>query len=135
MNIRQKKALQALVELALVPSKEMRAMALAEKLGLTREAVYQLLLPMVRLGVVEAGRGRNGGYRLNRRALGVSTWAVMAPFSSDAALREQGSDVPPYVARLDGMAEEAYRRTFEEVTVEALIRQALEANQVPSYDI
>lgn len=135
MNIRQKKALQVVVELALSPSQEMRGTALAERLGLTREAAYQLLLPLVRLGFVEAGRGRNGGYRLTRRVLDASAWEVMAPFSSDTSHREQGSDVPSYVSDLAGMAHEAYRRTFTQVTLDALIRRAREANQVVTYDI
>ncbi|MCC6129604.1 MAG: Rrf2 family transcriptional regulator [Acidobacteria bacterium] len=135
MNIRQKKALEVIVELALAPSGELRGPVLAGKLGLTREAAYQLLLPLVRLGLVEAGRGRNGGYRLSGRALLASAWEVMAPFSSDTSHREQGSDVPSYVSELAGMAHEAYRRTFAQVTVEALVRRAREANQVVTYDI
>ncbi|MEN9877095.1 MAG: hypothetical protein RLZZ158_134 [Cyanobacteriota bacterium] len=57
-------ALRALVELARNPGQALAGRALAGRQGLPAPLLEQLLLQLRRAGLLEARRGRSGGYRL-----------------------------------------------------------------------
>ena len=57
-------ALRALVELAREPSRQLSGPQLAQRQGLPEPMLEQVLLQLREAGLVEAKRGRTGGYRL-----------------------------------------------------------------------
>ncbi|MEA5413341.1 Rrf2 family transcriptional regulator, partial [Synechococcus sp. BA-120 BA3] len=59
-------ALKALLELALDPPRWQSVSALAEAQDLPGPMLEQLMLKLRRAALVEARRGRQGGYRLRR---------------------------------------------------------------------
>jgi Rrf2 family protein len=61
-------ALQALLELAQEPQQWLSVNSVAAAQGLPAPMLEQLLLELRRAGLVEARRGRQGGYRLARPA-------------------------------------------------------------------
>jgi len=81
---RQKKAIQAMVEIGANPGSDRSAAEMAGLLGLSRESVHQLLAPYVRAGLLVAARGRTGGYSAGADLLGTPLSAVLAPFAGPA---------------------------------------------------
>lgn len=131
---RQKRALEAIAELGLEPEGEMTAALLAERLSLSRESIHQLLLPLVRAGLVAADRGRSGGYRLTPSALTSSLLTVIAPYARDA--RGEASDrSPAYVRRIDQEARGVCQGFFAAITVQRLIEAARAEREALSYQI
>ena len=59
-------ALRALVELARQPELQLSGPELARRQGLPQPKLEQVLLQLRQAGLVEARRGRSGGYRLCR---------------------------------------------------------------------
>ena len=134
MNDREKKALHAVVEIALAGGRDVRSAELAGALGVSRDSVYQLLLPLVRGGLVVAGRGRTGGYHgapglPERRAA-----EVMAPFTSGAG-RSEGQGVPPWVVELESRARAASERVYEAVRVADLVEASRRSRGNPDWQI
>jgi Rrf2 family protein len=94
-------ALRALVELAREPARTLSVAELARRQQLPQPMLEQILLRLRRAGVVEARRGRHGGYRLAQQAetlpLARVLQAVGPPRKSPPA--HVGTDP---LARLDG---------------------------------
>jgi len=134
MNERQKKALHAVVEIALAGGKDVGSTELARALGLSRDSVYQLLLPLVRTGLVLAGRGRTGGYRGAPDLTERRTTDVLAPFASGGG-RAIGQGTPPWVEELEQRARSAAERVYEAVRVVDLVEAARRSRGTPDWQI
>ena len=89
---------------------------LASALSLSRDSVHQLLLPLVRSGWIEAGRGRLGGYRVTPAASRASVLDIVSVFS-------RGGEGPTsrgtsrWIRRLEERADEAYRKVLSSITI------------------
>ena len=77
-------ALKALLELAQTPAQWRSAQELAEAQQLPAAMVEQVLLRLRRADVLEARRGRNGGYRLARAARQIVLTEVLAAAAAPA---------------------------------------------------
>ncbi len=132
---RQKKALEAIAELGLAPEGERTAAQLAERLSLSRESVHQLLLPLVRAGLVAADRGRSGGYRLVPSAQTSSLLSVIVPYARDAARGETSDRSPAFIRRIDEEARRVCQGFFADITVRKLIDSARAEREALDYHI
>ena len=136
LNTRQKKAVQALVELVYRQGPDVPSGQLATWLDLSRDSVHQLLLPLVRSGWIAAGRGRNGGYRATPVAPGITILAVISLFSRDG--REPAPEdpaTPRFIRNLDQRAAERYRQFLSSLTVGDLVTEVRAEREEPSYSI
>jgi Rrf2 family protein len=121
-------ALKALLELALDPPRWQSVSALAEAQELPAPMLEQLMLKLRRAGLVEARRGRQGGYRLRRQPADVPLAAVLAaveaPAGSLMGLAEPGEAPRPSdrVTRvLERRLLKALERELESLTLEDLL--------------
>jgi Rrf2 family protein len=87
-------ALKALLELAGEPERWRSVRDLATSQALPEPMLEQLLLQLRRAGVLEARRGRSGGYRLARPAAAIPLAAVLAALNHDLADRVPGAQGP-----------------------------------------
>ena len=78
-------ALKALLELALDPPRWQSVTALAEAQDLPAPMLEQLMLRLRRASLVEARRGRQGGYRLQRPPADIPLAAILAAVEAPAA--------------------------------------------------
>ncbi|MFM8543735.1 MAG: Rrf2 family transcriptional regulator [Vulcanococcus sp.] len=81
-------ALQALLELAQQPEQWLSVTAVAAAQGLPAPMLEQLLLELRRAGLVEARRGRQGGYRLARPPQAIRVAEVFSAVGAPLALLE-----------------------------------------------
>jgi Rrf2 family protein len=121
-------ALKALLELALDPPRWQSVSALAVAQELPAPMLEQLMLKLRRAGLVEARRGRQGGYRLRRLPaelpLAAILAAVEAPSTSLVALGGPEQDPLPSdrVTRvLQRRLLKALERELESLTLEDLL--------------
>ncbi|MEB3322586.1 MAG: Rrf2 family transcriptional regulator [Synechococcaceae cyanobacterium] len=116
-------ALKALLELALDPPAWRSVRELAEAQALPAPMLEQVLLQLRRAGLVEARRGRSGGYRLARPAAEVPLAAVLAALSGGIRRPEPaGQDAGDRVtAALGRRLERALERELERFTLEELL--------------
>lgn len=121
-SIRQRKALDALLELGLTPGRDRSANDLAAALSMSRDSIHQLLLPLVRAGWVAAGRGRNGGYRLTGAADAATVLAVAGSYGEAKALASIDDALDP-VGGVEARADRAYREVLAGVTVGQLLER------------
>ncbi len=87
-------ALKALLELAQAPAQWRSAQELAEAQQLPAAMVEQVLLRLRRADVLEARRGRNGGYRLARPARQIVLTEVLAAAAAAPAAGAAGLSEP-----------------------------------------
>lgn len=120
-------AIQALLELAQEPQRWRSCTELAAGLGLPAPMLEQLLLRLRRAGLLEARRGRLGGYRLASGAdtmpLAVILRAVAAhPAEATAPAGGSGDDAGErVVAVLEGRLRQALERELERLTLAELL--------------
>jgi DNA-binding IscR family transcriptional regulator len=136
LNIRQKKAIQALVELVYRAGPDVTSTQLAEWLTLSRDSVHQLLLPLVRSGWIAAGRGRNGGYRTTPLAPSVNVLSVVSLYSREG--RDPSAEeptMPGAVQRLDQALAETHRRFLSGVTIASLVAEVKAEREEITYSI
>ncbi|WP_216902762.1 Rrf2 family transcriptional regulator [Synechococcus sp. CCY 9618] len=121
-------ALKALLELALDPPRWQSVTALAEAQDLPAPMLEQLMLKLRRAALVEARRGRQGGYRLRRQPadlpLAAILAAVEAPAASLLAPADGGEDPLPSdrVTRvLNRRLLQALERELDNLTLEDLL--------------
>jgi Rrf2 family protein len=79
-------ALRALLELALDPGAWRSVQQLAAAQSIPAPMLEQLLLQLRRAGLVEARRGRSGGYRLTRPAASIPLAELLQAVSADPAV-------------------------------------------------
>ena len=133
MNTRQRKAVEAVIEIGSEPSRELSAAELARRLDVSKDSVHQLLLPLVRAGLLLAVRGRGGGYRGGEGLASAPVSAVLAPFEPPPARTSPGEPGP--VAALEEAAERARWAVYEEETVGALAVRARAERGVLDWEI
>jgi Rrf2 family protein len=121
-------ALKALLELALDPPRWQSVAALAEAQDLPGPMLEQLMLKLRRAALVEARRGRQGGYRLRRPPAEVPLAAILAaveaPAGSLIALGDGEEDPRPSdrVTRvLNRRLLQALERELDQLTLEDLL--------------
>ncbi len=123
-------ALKALLELAQGPSIWRSGSDLAKAGGIPAPMLEQLLLKLRRAGLVEARRGRQGGYRLRRSPAAIPLAAILAAVSSrplqgvnlaeDAPLSPlQASD--RVAAALERRLQQALERELAQSSLEELL--------------
>jgi DNA-binding IscR family transcriptional regulator len=134
---RQKKAIQAMVEIGSNPGGDRSAAEMAGLLGLSRESVHQLLAPYVRAGLLVAARGRTGGYRAGTDLLGTPLSAVLAPFAGPAPR-------PPVAGRagldrlvdtLEAEAAGARLAVYQRLTLGELVRRLRAEREALDWEI
>ncbi len=76
-------AIQALLELALEPESWRSGPGLAASLAIPEPMLEQVLLQLRRAELVEARRGRHGGYRLQRTAAAIPLLEVLQAVEAD----------------------------------------------------
>lgn len=121
-------ALKALLELALDPPRWQSVSALALAQQLPAPMLEQLMLKLRRAGLVEARRGRQGGYRLRRLPSELPLAAILAAVETSAgtlvALGDSEQDPLPSdrVTRvLRRRLLKALERELESLTLEDLL--------------
>jgi Rrf2 family protein len=124
-------ALKALLELAGEPERWRSVRDLAASQALPEPMLEQLLLQLRRAGVLEARRGRSGGYRLARPAAAIPLAAVLEALDHDLADRPPRTTGPggdPQTTDPAGAAADASEPTaVDRVTalLESRLRDAL----------
>ena len=115
-------AIQALLELAQDPARWRSGADLAAALGLPAPKLEQLLLQLRRAGLLQARRGRHGGYRLANAAdtmpLATILRAVAAHPGADGPGDAAGERA---VAVLEGRLRQALERELERLTLAELL--------------
>jgi DNA-binding IscR family transcriptional regulator len=129
-SVRQRKALEALVEIVAVPNQGKGAAELARSLGMSRESVYQLLLPLVQAGFLIGDRGRKGGYRAAEGTVEKPV-SVLLGLSRDAK-RGVG---PVWILRIERRAGKAILEVLDTVTLKDLLDEMNATRSAPSWDI
>ena len=117
-------AIQALLELALDPPAWRSVNELAEAQALPAPMLEQLLLKLRRHGVLEARRGRNGGYRLARPPRQIALAQVLGAVEAlpAASLVEGGEPATRQVTELlETRLQRALERELAQLTLEELL--------------
>jgi Rrf2 family transcriptional regulator, iron-sulfur cluster assembly transcription factor len=120
-------ALRALLELGLDPRRWRSGPDLALAQGLPAPMLEQLLLKLRRADLVEARRGRQGGYRLARPAAAIPLAAILAAVDSPAAPPRQqdaaqAADPGDQVTgELQRRLRQALQQELERLTLEELL--------------
>ena len=125
-------ALKALLQLAGEPLRWQSTHELATAQQLPEPMLEQLLLRLRRSGLLEARRGRLGGYRLARPPRAISLAAVLAGLGEAAAVRwldtapgtAEGQEVSPADQVTDALQrrlERARLKALEELSLEDLL--------------
>ena len=92
-------ALQALLELAEAPQQWRSVNEIAAAQDLPAPMLEQLLLQLRRAGLVEARRGRLGGYRLQREPARIAVSEVLAAVGADISLVSNAAEEPSLAER------------------------------------
>jgi len=118
-------ALKALLELAGDPQQWRSTQQLASSQQLPEPMLEQLLLRLRRAGVLEARRGRLGGFRLLPPAQQISVAAVLAALGEAQASaidpNPEASAADRVTTALAERLERARRRALEELSLEELL--------------
>jgi hypothetical protein len=128
---RQRKTLEAVVEIVTEPVRGRGSAELAKSLGMSRESVYQLLLPLVRSGLLIGDRGRNGGYRGAPGTASARLSDVLGFPRNGEAL----PDGPEWVSRIERLAGNAVLQVFDSVTVGDLAGEIRATRSAPTWEI
>jgi Rrf2 family iron-sulfur cluster assembly transcriptional regulator len=138
-------AIKALLELALAPSAWHSVNDLARAQELPAPMLEQLMLRLRRADLVEARRGRHGGYRLQRPAAAIplaeilraveATRAAMAPEPEGAAGDPPAEAAADRVtAALERRLNQALERELARITLEDLLYDLHSARALLSED-
>ncbi len=116
-------ALRALLELAEAPERWRSTRELAQAQQLTEPMLEQLLLRLRRAGLLQARRGRLGGYRLARppHQIGVQEVIVAVQGSSSAPGESGGSAADQVTRALEARLQRAVTRALLELSLEELL--------------
>lgn len=81
LSTRGEYGLLALVDLALFSSgRPLQAKQIAERQGIPKQYLDQLMMDLKKAGLVLSSRGRQGGYQLARPASTITLWEAVAAF-------------------------------------------------------
>lgn len=118
-------ALKALLELAAEPGCWRSTQQLATAQQLPQPMLEQLLLRLRRAGVLEARRGRKGGFRLARPAAAISLAAVLSGLGETSGLSAAEAGANCDISAAD-MVTSALERRLERARQQALAALSLE---------
>jgi len=96
LSTRAEYGLLALVDLALFSSdRPLQAKQIADRQGIPKQYLDQLMMDLKRAGLVLSSRGRQGGYQLARPGSTITLWEAIAtfgvPIDSGKFLRTRGN--------------------------------------------
>lgn len=114
-------ALQALLELAEAPQQWRSVNEIAAAQDLPAPMLEQLLLQLRRAGLVEARRGRLGGYRLQREPARIAVSEVLAAVGADISLVSGAAEEP-------SLAEQQVLRSMASRLQRAIDRELMQFN-------
>lgn len=116
-------ALRALVVLARDPAVWRSVTSLAEQQDLPAAMLEQLLLRLRRAGLLEARRGRLGGYRLSRDGGEISLAMILRALalSPDAAMETERDATERVAAALERRLQRALERELSVISLEDLV--------------
>ena len=117
-------ALQALLHLAMASPKWCSVSDIAEAQGLPAPMLEQLLLQLRRAELVEAKRGRQGGYRLSRAAESIPVGEVLSAVGSPLTLNGPGESSRAEQQVLSSMGrrlQTALDRELKQLTLQELL--------------
>ncbi len=123
-------ALQALLELAQEPDRWRSVADIASSQELPAPMLEQLLLQMRRSGLLEARRGRQGGYRLARPAAQIAVAQVLTAVGADLQLIDQDALAAPnplhsaearVLISMSNRLQRAMERELQQFTLEELL--------------
>ena len=98
---------------------------------MSRESVYQLLLPVVRAGLLIGDRGRNGGYRA---APGTDEKALSTLLGLSSPI-EPAEGPPEWLLRIERLAGDQVLHVFDSVTVGDLASNLKATRSAPTWEI
>jgi Rrf2 family protein len=137
LPLQEKYGIQALVALGLRWGREkMPTREIAEKEGIPRKFLEQVLLTLKEAGIVESARGKDGGYVLRRQPQEVSLRQVVEAFEGPLALLPclKGKDAPPctecrgkkdcWMRDIVGRVNDLVVEAFERVSLADVCQQA-----------
>ena len=117
-------ALQALLHLAMASPHWCSVSEIAEAQGLPAPMLEQLLLQLRRAELVEAKRGRQGGYRLSRAAESIPVGEVLSAVGSPLTLNGPGESSRAEQQVLSSMGrrlQTALDRELKQLTLQELL--------------
>jgi Rrf2 family iron-sulfur cluster assembly transcriptional regulator len=123
-------ALQALLELAQEPDRWRSVADIASSQELPAPMLEQLLLQLRRSGLLEARRGRQGGYRLARPAAQIPVAQVLTAVGADLQLLDQDALAAPnplhsaesrVLISMSNRLQRAMERELQQFTLEELL--------------
>ena len=117
-------ALQALLHLAMASPQWCSVSEIAEAQGLPAPMLEQLLLQLRRAELVEAKRGRQGGYRLSRAAESIPVGEVLSAVGAPLTLNCPGDSSRAEQQMLSGMErrmQTALDRELKQLTLQELL--------------
>ncbi len=121
-------ALFAVLELAREPERQISAVEIAEKYGISANHLAKVLRDLVRAGLVEATRGAGGGYRFSGNAKRVTLYQVIEMFEDITATRsahpEAGddSDIGQALVRVLAEIDDIAVSTLKSITLTTLLK-------------
>jgi Rrf2 family protein len=121
-------ALRALLAMAEAPERWRSVADLAAEQGLPAPMLEQLLLRLRRAGLLEARRGRHGGYRLSRSAAAIPVGAVLAAVATGGGGEPHNAPAAATVSEpaarvvvvLEQRLQAAVRRELAQISLEEL---------------
>jgi|LauGreDrversion4_2_1035121.scaffolds.fasta_scaffold439865_2 Rrf2 family protein len=123
-------ALQALLELAQEPTRWRSVTDIASSQGLPAPMLEQLLLQLRRSGLLDARRGRQGGYRLARPAAQIAVAQVLTAVGADLQLLDGEAAADPnqnhsaeerVLISMGNRLQRAMERELQQFTLEELL--------------
>ncbi|MCT0248819.1 Rrf2 family transcriptional regulator [Synechococcus sp. CS-205] len=119
-------AIQALLELALQPESWRSGPDLAASQAIPEPMLEQVLLQLRRAELVEARRGRHGGYRLQRAAAAIPLLEVLRAVEADPSQQASTAATPEQAGEQVALALEsrlqlALERELARLTLEELL--------------
>jgi DNA-binding IscR family transcriptional regulator len=134
---RQRKAIQAMVEIGSNPGSDRSAAEMAGLLGLSRESVHQLLSPYVRAGLLVAVRGRTGGYRAGADLMATPLSAVLAPFAGPAPRPQAAgrAGLDRLIDALEAEAAGARLTVYQRLSLGELVRRVRAEREALDWEI
>jgi Rrf2 family iron-sulfur cluster assembly transcriptional regulator len=125
-------AIKALLELALAPDAWHSVNDLAKAQKLPAPMLEQLMLRLRRSDLVEARRGRHGGYRLQRPAAAIPLAEILQAVDADDPRQEAAAD--RVTAALERRLHRALERELAHISLEDLLYDLHSARALLSED-
>lgn len=143
LSTRGEYGLLALVDLALFSSGgPVQAKQIAERQGIPKQYLDQLMMDLKRAGLVLSSRGRQGGYQLARPANTISLWDAITtfevPIQSGRVVRTRGSRPQSSRKILKQFWDDAYLRfmvALKEHSLDDVCREYKKSVRQPTYQI